>query len=477
MNAPLTPDICVVGGGPAGIAAALAVVREGGSVVLVEMSDFGGVYHREAVKARALAAAAATRETLRQAPAMGMSVAPIQVNLAKVREGVDQVAAEAGAVVRPERLKALGVDVLRGAAAFTDRRTLQVGETSIRAARFVLAVGATRPPPGIAGIEDIDCLTAANPADLGRKPTHVVVLGAGPTALEMAQSYQRLGIDASVIATGQMLAGFDREQVDIVAERLRGEGVRLRAGYVVESVQKRRGSLRLTLGEPGRKDAPATTVDASHLFIAGGRHPRVDGLGLREAGIDHGPDGIAVDARLRTTNPRVFAVGDCIAGPATAARASAQALSVVARLMGRSGARPDSLSAVRTVHTDPAIAAVGLGEDDARARGEKVRALRTAFAETLQAGIERRPHGYLKVVVSENGRVLGASAVGHGALEVLTPWSLAISRRLDVDAMASLSVPTPSLSEVTPLAAAIRRDPGRAPGWGTGLRRFLGTFG
>ena len=472
MPESLSPEICVIGGGPAGLAAALAAADEGVSVVLVEKGALGGAgLASGSVPCKALLAAAEVNELLRRGPAMGVTGAPLQVNFPKVREHLAAVGAAIAANFTAERLAARGITVVSGAARFTDRDTAVAGETAIRARRFILAVGAEPSPPPIPGLDGVDFMTPASAFELSRKLTHLIVLGAGREGLELAQAFNRLGVDTTVLDRDAALPDADPELVAIVVDRLRAEGIRVRAGVDIVSVGRRRGGVRFTLAHP---EGDAAAIDGSHLLLASGRKPAVDGLDLAIAGIAVEATGIVVDRHLRTGNRRVYAIGDAVAGPAGAARGEAQARQVVRSILFRLPLSDRSAEAPYVVFTDPALATVGLGEADARQRhGAGVRVLRFPFAQNDRAQIERMPAGMIKVVVDPRGRVLGAGIVGHDAGEMLALWSLVVARRLPISALADLPAPYLTRSEISRRVAAGMSERQGRPGLTATWRRRI----
>ena len=451
----LTPDICIIGGGPAGIAAAIAAAGEGVAVVLVEKGALGGSdLATGSIPSKALMAAAEVNELLRRGPAIGVTGAPLQVNFAKLREHLSAVGTTVAANITAERLATLGVTVVNAAARFTDRDTVVAGEATIRARRFILAIGGQPVAPEIPGLDGIDYLTTAGIFDLSRKPTHLIVLGAGREGLELAQAFNRLGIDATVLDGGPALPEVDPELAAIVVDRLRAEGIRVRVGVDIVSVGRRRGGVRFTVSAP-EGDGEAAAIDGSHLLVVTGRKPNVDGLDLGVAGIRVDDHGIVVDRNLRTGNRRVYAVGDAIAGRADAARGQFQAGQVVRQILFRRPLVDNSDQAPFVAFTDPGLATVGESEAEARRRhGNHVRVLRFPFAENDRAQIERMPGGMVKVVVGPHGRVLGAAIVGHDAGEMIALWSLAIAQRLPVAALATLPVPYLTRAEISRRVAA-----------------------
>ncbi len=475
MAEELTPDVCVVGGGPGGVAVALAVAAENRPVVLIERRAMGGANLAwGAVPMQALLTVSAAHEFLRRGPAIGVSAAPLQVNFARVREHMNAVTAAVAATVAAERLTALGIRVVRADARFTDANTVVAGDVTVRARRFVLAVGSVPAPPHLPGLDGIEALTAEGLFDLGRKIGHLIVLGATRSGCEIAQAFSRLGIDATVIDQGPPLGRNDPEMTAIVIDRLRAEGVRVRAPAVIRSFARRRGGVRLVIGAEGEEE---TAIDGTHLFVATGRAPAVDGLDLAAAGIAHDATGIVVDRRLRTTNRRVYAIGDAIAGPSRVARAEHEAAHVVRAILFRRPFAYDHAAVPVVTNTDPALAGVGLDEAEARHRHGDVRVLRYPFAENDLAQAERLPEGVIKVVTTRGGKILGVRIVGHHAAELITPWSQAMSAGLTIAQMGALPTAYPSRSEISRRVAENFRGPGLTSPWRQHIIDLLGKFG
>ena len=275
------------------------------------------------------------------------------------------------------------------AARFTDRRTVVAGETTIRARRTVIATGAVLDPPELAGLDAVGYLTAASAFELADKPAHLLVLGANSRALELAQAYNRLGIATTVLDEKPALAGEDPELAAIVLDRLRAEGIRIRDNAKIASVVRFGSGIRIALVEAEGEVA----IDGSHLLVETGRSPRIDGLGLDAAGIMHDRTGITVDRLLKTTNRRVYAIGDAIAGPALASRAEYEADYVLRAILYRLPFHEKAWLVPAVTFTDPALARVGLSEEEARLRQRDIRVLRYPFVENDLAQAERLASG------------------------------------------------------------------------------------
>lgn len=474
MSEILTPDLCIIGGGPGGIAAAVKAAALAMPAVLVEKGAMGGAnLAYGGVPSLALQAAAGYYEILRRGPAMGVTGAPLQVNFGKVAEHIRAAVDAVAPNLSADRLAALGVRIVPAAARFTDRRTAVAGDVTIRARRFIVATGAVPTAPDLPGIEGVDYLTVESVFDMSRKPTHLVVIGAGSRGLEIAQAYARLGVDVTVLDDGPALPDEDPELAAMVLDRLRAEGIRVRDRASIAGIARRRGGIRVTLaGEDGESN-----VDGSHLLLATGRRPNIADLGLDSAGVAFDGSGVIVDRQLRTTNRRIYAIGDAIAGPALANRAGYQAERIVRAMAYRLPLRDDPASVPVVTFTDPGLARVGLIEEDARRRYDKIRVLRFPYGENDRAQAERMAAGAVKVVTRSSGRIVGAAIAGHDPGEQIALWSLALAKRLSVADMLDFVPPYPARADSARRAAETFYGYGLTPSWRRRIIEALRKFG
>jgi pyruvate/2-oxoglutarate dehydrogenase complex dihydrolipoamide dehydrogenase (E3) component len=280
-------------------------------------------------------------------------------------------------------------------------------------------------------------------------PQRLIVIGAGPIGLELAQAHRRLGSEVVVVEAMEPLANEDPELVPVVLEALVREGVEILTQSPVSRVAPAGSGVEVTVT---RQDK-SVMLAGSHLLVATGRTPTIAGLGLEAAGIAHTEHGITVDAGLRTSNRRVYAIGDVTGGLQFTHVASYHAGLVIRNALFGLPVRASNDHIPRVTFTDPELAHVGLTEAEARARGGTVTVLRSPFSANDRAQAERSTEGLIKVVAGRRGRILGATIVGHGAGELIMPWGLAISSRLTLKAMADTVVAYPTLSEVSRRAA------------------------
>lgn len=479
MPTVLTPDICVIGAGAGGLTVAAAAAMLGAPVVLVEKGRMGGdCLNFGCVPSKALIAAAKLAHGMRAGAPFGIAAAEPQVDFAGVARHIAATVAAIAPNDSAERFAALGVKVVRAEARFTGRRAVAAGDYEIHARRFVVATGSTPLVPDIPGLHTVDYLTNETVFSLTRKPAHLAILGAGPAGCELAQAYRRLGCAVTLVEAGRALAREDGELAGFALRALRTDGVDLREETAVTEVARRgRSGVRLAvLGPDG-----AETIDATHLLVATGRRPNIDRLDLEAAGIRLAGGGIAVDARLRTSNRRVYAVGD-VAGLGAGQGASTHLAGyhgglVLRPLLFRLPARVRPQIVPRVTFTDPRIAQVGMTEEEARRAGESFSVLRWPHSENDRAQAERATGGMTKLVVGRRGRILGAGIAGRAADEAIQIFALAAAKGLRVADIAGFVPPYPTFGEAGRRAAVASASASlRGPGlrW---LMRQLRRFG
>jgi pyruvate/2-oxoglutarate dehydrogenase complex dihydrolipoamide dehydrogenase (E3) component len=469
--AALTPDLCVIGAGAGGLSVAAAAAALGAPVVLIEQGRMGGdCLNYGCVPSKALIAAARHAVELRNASVFGISAEGARIDFAKVRAYVHATIAALAPNDSVARFTALGVRVIAGHAEFRDPNTIMVGEIAVAARRFVIATGSSPAVPPIPGLAQTPFLTNETIFDLTTLPEHLVIIGAGPVGLELAQAFRRLGGAVTVIEAAIPLAKDDPECAAPVLSALEREGVVLRANSRIAKVSGEANGVRLTL------DGIGEMVQGSHLLIAAGRTPNIANLGLDRAGIAVTPHGIVVDRQLRTTNRRVYAIGDAAGGPQFTHLANYHAGIVIRHALFRLPVRASDAVLPRVTYTNPELAQVGLTEAEAHRRGLTVRVLRWPYHENDRAQIEQATDGHVKVLTTGRGCILGASIVGRDAGELISIFTLAITQRLNIRALAGVMVPYPTLAEIGKRAAMSHFTPGltrpivrRIIGW---LRRL-----
>jgi len=456
MSERLNVDLCVIGAGSGGLAVAAGASQLGQKVVLCERARMGGdCLNYGCVPSKSLLAAARAATAARNAARFGVEAVSLRVDYRVVRDHVRGVIAAIAPNDSVERFTGLGVRVIRAHAAFAGPDVVKAGDATIRARRFVIATGSSPAVPPIPGLaredaqDGVPFLTNETIFDLADRPSHLLVFGGGPVGCELAQAHRRLGANVTVIEAASLLSQDDPELVDFVRLQMLRDGIEIHEGAKVIRAEGRAGDIALVVEKNGIEHR----ITGSHLLVAAGRCANVDGLNLEAAGVAYSPKGIEVDARLRTSNRRIYAIGDVTGGYRFTHVAGYHAGIVIRNALFRLPAKVDYRVLPWVTYTDPELAHVGLTEVEANRRGEKIRILRWPFHENDRAQCERETHGLVKVIASPNGRVLGAGIVGAHAGELIPVWGLAIARGLKLKHVAELIVPYPTLGEVNKRAA------------------------
>ncbi|MGA9457580.1 MAG: FAD-dependent oxidoreductase [Pseudolabrys sp.] len=451
MAETLRPDICVIGGGPGGLSVAVAAAAFGVPTVLVEGHKMGGSsLNASCVPSKALLAIARRAEATRSAKMFGVDVRDTGVNFSDVHRHVHSVIAAVAPADSAERFTGLGVRVIHAPAKFKDRNTVVAGDVEIRSRRFVIATGSKPALPAIPGLDSGPYLTNESIFDLTERPEHLIIIGAGPTGLELAQGFRRLGSSVTVIEAAQPLGKDDPECAAVVLAQLEREGVVIRSDVNVVDIAHAERTVTATIESSGAEQ----TITGSHLFVAAGRSPSIADLDLDTAGIRHEPSGIVVNRKLKTTNRRVYAIGDCIAGALQLSHAANyRARLVIRNALFRLPVHVNNDCIPWVIFTDPELAQIGLTEARARQQGIKIRVTRWPYHDNDRAQAEGVPRGHIKVITTEKGKIVGVTIVGSQAGELIAMWVLAVARNLNLRDITDLVLPYPTLSEIGKRAA------------------------
>lgn len=437
-NGVLQADLCIIGAGSGGLSVAAGAAQMGAAVVLVEKHLMGGdCLNTGCVPSKALIAAAHAAQAQRSGARFGVAPVEPSVDFSRVMAHVHGVIGAIAPHDSVERFQGLGCTVIQAAARFTAPGEVEAGGQRIAARRFIIATGSRAATPPIPGLAETPHLTNETLFALTELPRHLAVIGGGPIGLEMAQAFRRLGAEVTVLERATILPKDEPEAVAVVRAALVAEGVRIIEGAAISRV------------DPGRITLADGVVEPSHILVAAGRQAVVEGLGLAEAGIAFTPRGITVDAGLRTTNPRAFAIGDCAGGPQFTHIAGAHAGIIIRRVLFGLPAKTDYRALPWVTYTDPELAHAGLTEADAP--GCKTLIQRLDGNDRAQA--EGATEGLIKLVLSPKGVILGATIVAPGAGEMIALWALAIQKGMKIGAIAGVTFPYPTLSEVGRRAA------------------------
>ena len=467
-------DLCVIGAGSGGLSIAAGAAQMGADVVLLERNKMGGdCLNYGCVPSKSLLAAGHAAHIVRSASRFGIKSTEPVIDHRAVRDHVQGVIAAIAPHDSQERFEGFGVRVIREEGRFIGPRTVAAGDYEITAKRTIIATGSSPAVPPIPGLADSPFFTNETIFDNEHAIEHLLVIGGGPIGLEMAQAHARLGAKVTVLEGLTALGNDDPELADIVKQRLAAEGVDIHEGAQVKHIGGSAGALVVET----EIDGASRVFQGSHLLVAVGRSPNLDKLDLAAAGIETGPGGVLVDARLRTSNKKVFALGDAAEGYKFTHIAGYQAGIVIRNVLFRLPAKVDYRAIPWVTYTAPELAQVGLTEQAARADHGDVRVLRASFADNDRARAEGETHGQLKVMTTRRGVVVGASMVGEKAGELIQSWCLPIAKGLKIKDVAGLILPYPTLGEINKRAAGTYYTPSLFSDRTRRIVRFLLSFG
>jgi pyruvate/2-oxoglutarate dehydrogenase complex dihydrolipoamide dehydrogenase (E3) component len=436
-------DIAVIGAGSGGLSVAAAAAQFGERVVLFEKGEMGGdCLNTGCVPSKALLAAAKKTHASK-----GASKESRQRAFEDAMDHVHRTIATIAPHDSQQRFEGLGVVVVRAKATFKDRETLTANGTDYRARRIVIATGSRAAVPPIPGIETVHAFTNESIFENRTLPDHLLIIGAGPIGLEMAQAHRRLGAEVTVLEGDLPLAKDDPDLTAIVLQSLKSEGITIHANAAISSIGKSAAGITITLKD-GR------LVTGSHLLVAAGRSANVEGLNLEAASIAYTKRGITVDQALRTSNRKVYAIGDVAGGLQFTHVAGYHAGLVIRNALFRLPVKNRTDIIPWVTYTDPELAHVGLSEAAAREQNDtNVKVLRWPFKDNDRAVAEGKTDGLVKIITGKRGVILGASIVGPNAGELIAPWVLAVNRKLKISALANIVFPYPTMAEAGKRAA------------------------
>ncbi len=429
-------DLVIIGAGSGGLTAAGFAARLGAKVALVEKNRIGGdCTWTGCVPSKALLKVAKVAHQARTAARFGITVSQPVTDIVRVRDYVREAIQQVYRFETPEELSAQRIEVIEGAARFVDANTVTAGESVIRSQSFLITTGARPRIPEIAGLRDVPFLTYEQVFDNDRLPRAMIVVGGGPLGMEIAQAYQRLGAQVTLVAD-RLLPRDEPEVGQLMQQVLESEGVRFLRG-------------RATLvRQEGGEIVVATSREEAHgdlLLVGTGRQPSVADLALEKAGVQFTDAGIPVDDQLRTNVKHIFAAGDVVGGYQFTHLAAWQAFQAArnALLPGSSSGRADVLPWV--TFTDPEAAHVGLTEEQARATfGDTVKTRRWEMSRTDRAICEDDGAGFLKIIAKKDGTIVGATAVNARAGEIIAEFAIAMRHNLKVGDLAGVIHPYPT---------------------------------
>jgi len=430
-----THDIIIVGGGTAGLVAAAGAAALGARAALIERAALGGeCLWTGCVPSKALIAFA--RKHRDGGRGTGEGSWPDAV--VWLRSARDRIAPHDS----PERFRGLGVDVLLSPARLVGPERVEVYDRVLRAKRIVLAMGSSAAVPPIPGLASAGFLTHVTALDQTRLPPRMVIVGGGPTGLEFAQTYRRLGAAVTVLEVlPEVLPKEDPEVGRFVRTMLEREGITVLTAFRAAQVRSD-GESKVVIAEDGRQ------VAGDELFVAAGRRANTADAEVQRAGVELDAGAIRVSPRLETTARGIWAAGDVTGGLQFTAVAEYMATVVVRNALTPLSTKVDYRVVPYVTFTDPEVARVGLTLDEALAAGERAEVHRAEFADLDRAIVDGATDGFCKVITRADGTILGATIVGRGAGDLIMQLALAMRHGIRLGRLAQAIHPYPTMGEI-----------------------------
>jgi len=470
-----TPDgrynLVVIGAGTTGLITSLVAASLGGRVALVERHLMGGdCLNVGCVPSKALIRSAHQAHEARGASAIGLGVPDARLpDFGAAMERMREIRARISHDDAAKRYKEeFGVEIFFGEARFTGPGRVDVDGTTLEFAKAVVASGARAAVPEIPGLAEAGYLDNESVFQLTERPRRLGVIGAGPIGCELAQAIRRLGSEVTLFANGdQILPREDPDAAAIVQAAFERDGIDLVLGCRIERIERRGSDKRIHLTCSG---GGARELDVDEILVGAGRAPNVENLGLETVGVRFDPrKGIEVDDFLRTTNPRIYAAGDCAMAWKFTHAADAAAKIVVQNALFSLGPlgrkRLSSLVMPWCTYTDPEIAHVGLYERDGERRGIALDTYRVPISRANRAVTDGWEEGLVKIHVKKGtAEILGATVVAAHAGELVTQLTLAIGQKVPLGAFTNVIYPYPTQGEAIKAAAGLYTRTRLTPG-------------
>ncbi len=440
-------DLVIIGGGSAGLVAASAGAQINAKVALIEKAKLGGdCLHYGCVPSKSLIHAAQIAYNVKTASRFGIYTDKPTIKLDEAMGHVHEVIDTIQEHDSTERFEKLGVEVIYGKGQFVDDRTFEVNGQQLKARAFLIATGSRPTIPPVEGLKEAGFLTNEEVFNVSNRPDALAVIGAGPIGCELGQSFSRLGSQVTLIASRDVIMPKeDPEAAAVVQAQLQREGLEILTNTRAQKVEVVNGKKRISTG--------GKTITVDEILIATGRTPNVDSLNLEAAGVDYDKKGIKVDAKLRTSNRRIYAAGDVIGGYQFTHVAGYEAGVAMQNALVMPTKKADYRVIPWATFTDPELARVGLTEKQARDRyGDDIFVLKQGFDGVDRALAESAGYGFAKFITKKDGEILGAHIVGPHAGELIHEAVLAMSNKLKVSALQCIHI-YPTLSEISPKTA------------------------
>lgn len=446
-------ELLIIGSGGAAFSAAIKAVEHGARVAMIERGTVGGTcVNIGCVPSKTMLRAGEINHFASKNPFDGLQTSAGQVDLARLVEQKNALVDD----MRHQKYEGLivdyGFELIRGEGRFVDEKTVEVNGRRITAQSFLIATGASPLIPDIPGLKQVEYLTSTSALQLKAVPKRLAIIGSGYIALELGQLFHNLGAKVTLMQrSARLLKEYDPEISDAVTQIVTEQGIELLTGAAYEKVEEANGIKRIFIEVNGEKHV----VEAEQLLVAAGRRPNTDTLNLDAAGVKVGKRGeVIVGDDLRTSNSRVFAAGDVTMGPQFVYVAAYEGGIVADNAIGGLNRKTDLSVVPGVTFTNPAVATVGLTEDQAKQKGYKIKTSVLPLDAVPRAIVNRETTGVFKLVADEETlKIIGVHVVAENAGDVIYAGTLAVKFGLTIEDLRESLAPYLTMAEGLKLAA------------------------
>jgi len=468
--------LCVIGGGAAGLVSAAGAAILGAKVLLIEKHRLGGdCFYTDCVPSKALIHSAEVTYTINTAQRFKLSAQLDPIDQHLVMKRVAEVIKTIEPNDRPERFRAMGIDVVFAEAQFIAKDCILVEGREITARNFVLATGSRPFIPSISGLDSVNYFTNENSFDLKENIKHLIIIGSRAIDCEMAQSFARLATKVTLVSNTGLLPIEDVDMSGVVEQQFTADGITLHLRVMVTKIEETPIGVCVHAKEDHRQHR--TEIVGSHLLIATGRSANVENLGLAKASVAVEKGLLKVDARLRTANKHIYACGG-VAGPFLFTHMAKHQASIVLRnALFHLPAKAQTTRVPWCTFTAPELARVGLSQQEAEQQGIKHCVYTFPFSDIERGIVEGTTGGMVKIITSPKGKLLGACIVAPHASELIAEYVLAISQGLNVSALSNTIHIYPTLAQINRRVADQRMKEALTPMRKRLIKRLFGLRG
>jgi pyruvate/2-oxoglutarate dehydrogenase complex dihydrolipoamide dehydrogenase (E3) component len=441
-------DIGVIGGGAAGLTVSSGAAQLGAKTLLIEKEpNLGGdCLHFGCVPSKTLIHSAKVFHNMKQGKRFGLpEIQPPEVDFSLVAGRIQSVIDVIQLHDSVERFNNLGVTVQFGSPCFADEHVITLNGKRISAKSWVIATGSSPAPPRIDILNNISYITNREIFSLKRLPGSMIVLGAGPIAIEMAQAFCRLGTRVTVIQrSAQILTKEDKDMADKVMQTLTREGIKFFLSAAVIEAEENAHEKQLTI----QQGTETVSLSADTVLLAQGRSPNVKDLGLKTIGLTYTPRGIVVDNRMRTSHKHIYAPGDINGAFQFTHAAGYEGGIVVSNAIFHLPRKVNTRWMPWCTYTEPELASIGMNEKQAQKAGIDYSVWTETFQENDRALAEGAETGKLKLLLDKKERPIGVQILGPRAGDLIGEWIAVLNSGMKLSSLAGTIHPYPTLTEI-----------------------------